>query len=58
MTLLGILAEIEELRHNMHHVACTKGSTADQEVLLASRKLDAALNQYYQMQKGYIFDNI
>ena len=55
---LGILAEIEELRQNMIHVARTKGTTADQEVLAASRKLDAALNTYYLMQKGYICDGV
>lgn len=54
MTLLGILTEIEELRQNMVHVACTKGTTTDQEVLAASRKLDAALNAYYLMKKGHI----
>lgn len=58
VTLLGILAEIEELRQTMHHVACTKGTTAHQEVLTASRELDAALNKYYWFQKGHIFDGI
>ena len=55
---LGILAEIEELRQNMIHVARTKGTTADQEVLAASRKLDVALNTYYLMQKGHLGDSI
>lgn len=49
MTLQGILAEIEELRQNMHHAARVKGTIADQEVLAASRKLDDALNKYYSM---------
>lgn len=56
--ILGILAEIEELRQNLIHVARTKGTTADQEVLAASRKLDVALNTYYLMQKGHIYDGI
>lgn len=56
MSLLGILAEIEELRQNMHHVARNKGTTADQEVLAASRKLDAALNKYYWFQNNHVFD--
>lgn len=58
VTLLGILTEIEELRQNMIHVARTKGTTADQEVLAASRKLDVALNTYYLLQKGHICDGV
>lgn len=56
--ILGILAEIEELRQNMIHVARTKGTTTDQEVLAASRKLDVALNTYYLMQKGHICEGV
>lgn len=58
MNLLGILAEIEELRQNMHHVARTKGTTADQELLAASRELDAALNKYYWFQKELVCDYV
>lgn len=49
MTLMGILAEIEELRQNMHRIANVKGTTADQEVLAASQKLDIAINKYYRI---------
>jgi hypothetical protein len=53
VTLVGILTEIEELRQSMHHITFLKGTTADQEVLAVSQKLDAALITYHRMKHGY-----
>jgi hypothetical protein len=56
VTIVGILTEIEELRQSMHHMTVLKGTTADQEVLAVSQKLDAALNTYHRMKHGYQHD--